>query len=117
MMLYKQGLLLSLVFILLHSYRTTAQDSLLTEVEKFGNNPGHLRMFIHAGKNANANTKPLVVVLHGCGQTASEVAQLTGWNKLADPMILFSRTAWDNLHTISSIVFISAAIIHIVLLS
>lgn len=84
MMLYKQGLLLSLVFILLHSYRTTAQDSLLTEVEKFGNNPGHLRMFIHAGKNGKTDARPLVVVLHGCGQTASEVAQLTGWNKLAD---------------------------------
>lgn len=29
-----------------------------------------------------------------------------------DPMILFSRTGWDNLHTWSSIAFISAALIH-----
>ncbi|MCX6054054.1 MAG: DUF4405 domain-containing protein [Chloroflexi bacterium] len=31
----------------------------------------------------------------------------------ADPMFLFSRIVWDNLHTWSSIAFISAAIIHL----
>ena len=32
-----------------------------------------------------------------------------------DPMILFSRTTWDLVHTWSGVVFISAAIIHFVL--
>jgi hypothetical protein len=31
---------------------------------------------------------------------------------IADPMILFSRTAWDIIHTWSGVVFISAALIH-----
>ncbi|KAF0109811.1 MAG: hypothetical protein FD147_2035 [Chloroflexi bacterium] len=32
-----------------------------------------------------------------------------------DPMFLFSRTAWDNLHIWSSVAFTSAAIIHFVI--
>lgn len=34
---------------------------------------------------------------------------------VADPMILFSRAAWDNLHTWSSVAFIIAAILHFVI--
>lgn len=34
---------------------------------------------------------------------------------IADPMILFSRTVWDIIHTCSGIAFISAALIHFVI--
>lgn len=36
-------------------------------------------------------------------------------NLTVDPMILFSRTVWDNLHTWSGVAFISAALIHFVI--
>jgi feruloyl esterase len=54
------------------------------EVKHFGNNPGQLKMFVYSDEqNKDSSLKPLVVVLHGCGQSAEEVARLTGWNKLA----------------------------------
>lgn len=53
------------------------------EVEDFGNNPGKLRMYIHIPKNLPEKA-PIVVALHGCSQTAEELAELTGWNVLAD---------------------------------
>lgn len=61
------------------------QPDSLMQVEHFGNNPGNLKMFVHTnGQKNDTSLKPLVIVLHGCGQTAAEVARLTGWNKLAD---------------------------------
>ena len=58
-------------------------DSLLP-VNHFGNNPGNLKMFVYSNEQKNIpSLKPLVIVLHGCGQSANEVARLTGWNKLA----------------------------------
>jgi poly(hydroxyalkanoate) depolymerase family esterase len=56
----------------------------LTEISDFGNNPGNLKMFVHANRPQDANKIPLVVVLHGCGETAKAVSKLTGWNKLSD---------------------------------
>lgn len=55
----------------------------MKEVEDFGNNPGKLRMYIHIPKNLPEKA-PIVVALHGCSQTAEELAELTGWNVLAD---------------------------------
>lgn len=58
------------------------RDSLLP-INHFGNNPGNLKMFVYANNiKKDTGLKPLVIVLHGCGQTAGEVANLTGWNKL-----------------------------------
>ncbi len=57
----------------------------LEQIENFGNNPGNLKMFVHNnGQNHDTILKPLVIVLHGCGQSAGDVSKLTGWNKLAD---------------------------------
>jgi len=53
------------------------------EVEHFGKNPGNLKMFIYNPVVAETTKKPLVIVLHGCTQNAKEVAELTGWDKLA----------------------------------
>lgn len=56
----------------------------LNEIVDFGNNPGKLKMFVYGKADSASQKKPLVIVLHGCGQSAQDVAELTGWNKLAD---------------------------------
>lgn len=53
------------------------------EVDNFGKNPGNLKMFIYNPVTAETTKRPLVIVLHGCTQNAKEVAELTGWDKLA----------------------------------
>ena len=55
----------------------------LTPVEDFGPNPGGLRMLVHAPP-ALPEGAGLVVVLHGCGQTAEAYAAGAGWIQLAD---------------------------------
>jgi poly(hydroxyalkanoate) depolymerase family esterase len=55
--------------------------SRLAEVHGFGSNPGALRMF----KYVPARPEPaLVVVLHGCTQTAASYDLGAGWSTLAD---------------------------------
>lgn len=73
--------------------------SQLIEVDRFGSNPGHLRMFVHEPVQASTESMPLVVVLHGCSQDAKSIAALTGWNKLADSLgfyLLFPQTRIYN---------------------
>lgn len=53
----------------------------LTETA-FSPNPGNLRMFSHVPPNMAAGA-PLVVLLHGCGQTAAGYDMGTGWSQLA----------------------------------
>lgn len=54
----------------------------LQEVQHFGRNPGHLRMleYVPAGL---APGSPLVVVLHGCFQTAEAFDRASGWSEIA----------------------------------
>ncbi|AKF11211.1 alpha/beta hydrolase family esterase [Sandaracinus amylolyticus] len=54
----------------------------LSEVSSFGANPGALRMMLYTPSSARAGA-PIVVVLHGCLQAASD-AERTGWSTLAD---------------------------------
>ncbi len=60
-----------------------SQRERLSEVTAFGSNPGHLRMlkFVPRGLCGPA---PLVVLLHGCGQTADAIDHGSGWSTLAD---------------------------------
>jgi len=60
----------------------TAAHATLAPVSNFGSNPGALNMYeyIPAGLPTG---RPLVVVLHGCTQTAANMEN-AGWNKLAD---------------------------------
>jgi poly(hydroxyalkanoate) depolymerase family esterase len=55
----------------------------LTQVTSFGSNPGNLVMykFVPGGLPTG---KPLVVVLHGCTQSATEYATRTEWENLAN---------------------------------
>ena len=57
--------------------------SRLHEVSGFGANPGALRMFTYL-PSAVKEGSPLVVVLHGCKQTAASYDLGAGWSQLAD---------------------------------
>ncbi len=54
----------------------------LDEVHGFGTNPGNLRMFRYLPPRLAADA-PLVVVLHGCTQTAAGYDLGAGWSTLA----------------------------------
>ncbi|HTR49563.1 MAG TPA: PHB depolymerase family esterase [Kofleriaceae bacterium] len=54
----------------------------LVQVTSFGSNPGSLQMYEYV-PTGMASGRPLVVVLHGCTQTASSMVE-AGWNALAD---------------------------------
>ena len=64
------------------AYDTTAA-SRLTEARGFGSNPGALRMFTYVPPRL-AEKPALVVVLHGCTQSAASYDRGTGWSTLAD---------------------------------
>ena len=53
----------------------------LTEVERFGSNPGALRMFKYVPIKPE---RALMVVLHGCNQSAASYDVGAGWSTLAD---------------------------------
>jgi poly(hydroxyalkanoate) depolymerase family esterase len=54
----------------------------IIEVTRFGSNPGGLRMFAFVPANLQ-QPRALVVVLHGCGQTAAGYEHGAGWSTLA----------------------------------
>jgi poly(hydroxyalkanoate) depolymerase family esterase len=56
-----------------------------SEVSNFGSNPGNLKMFKYIPKNL-ASSRPLVVALHGCTQSATTYDDETGWTQLADKL-------------------------------
>jgi poly(hydroxyalkanoate) depolymerase family esterase len=57
-------------------------SSPLVELRGFGTNPGNLRMFTFAPARLQ-QPRALVVVLHGCGQTAAGYDLGAGWSTLA----------------------------------
>jgi poly(hydroxyalkanoate) depolymerase family esterase len=61
---------------------SSAASTTITEVTGFGSNPGALTMFEHVPPALPAGA-PMVVVLHGCTETAASAAA-TGWNDVAD---------------------------------
>src|SRR6478735_7410909 len=70
---------LALVSILLAAH---SADAALTAVTGFGSNPGGLSMYEYVPAGLPAG-RPIVVVLHGCTQTAAAM-ESAGWNQLAD---------------------------------
>ena len=71
----------------------------LTALTGFGSNPGALRMFTYTPKNL-APSPALVVVLHGCTQSAASYDVGAGWSTLAERygfVLLFpEQTAANN---------------------
>lgn len=58
-------------------------SSSLTELTGFGNNPGNLKAWRYAPDGVTGKL-PLVVVLHGCTQTAHGFDAGSGWSALAE---------------------------------
>ncbi|MGB9170936.1 MAG: PHB depolymerase family esterase, partial [Bradyrhizobium sp.] len=73
----------------------------LVETEGFGTNPGDLRMFSFAPEELRSHPA-LVVVLHGCGQTAAGYDLGTGWSTLAKhygfALLMPEQRATNNAH-------------------
>ena len=67
------------------AYLDRATGFRISEIAAFGSNPGALRMLVHARARLPAG-RPLVVVLHGCGQQAAAFASASGWLALADEL-------------------------------
>jgi feruloyl esterase len=63
--------------------QTTPLSERISEQTDFGSNPGNLRMLKYIPEDLQSGS-PLVVVLHGCTQTAVGYDHGTGWSTLAD---------------------------------
>lgn len=73
----------TMLFLSLFSFFSRSQESGIEQIKDFGSNPGNLEMFQYVPENFKKNA-PLVIVLHGCTQSADTIALESGWNKLAD---------------------------------
>jgi poly(hydroxyalkanoate) depolymerase family esterase len=67
----------------IHAPHQDLDGTPLRERQAFGPNPGELRMFSYVPARLAADPA-LVVVLHGCTQTAAGYDQGSGWSTLAD---------------------------------
>ena len=78
--------------------RVPAGLTTVSEIASFGSNPGGLRMLVHARPRLRAG-RPLVIVLHGCGQQAAAFAVDSGWLALSDELgfaLLLPEQVHDN---------------------
>lgn len=85
------------LFLLLTSFQLISQNNLV-EITDFGINKGNLEMYVYKPTNNNMQV-PLVVVLHGCVQTANEISEQSGWNTLADSnnfMVIYPQQKVEN---------------------
>lgn len=86
----KEGMLKSTILSLLFTLTALSsawatKEVTLTEVTQFGSNAGELKMFYYAPKKLDPKAA-LVVVVHGCTQSAGEFDDETGWTALADKL-------------------------------
>lgn len=97
-------------------YSNAFGQASITEIKNFESNPGNLKFYFYSPKGSLkvSEKKPLVIVLHGCSQTAEIVSRQSGWNKLADEngfyvlypeQLFFNNTAscfnWFNPNDVS----------------
>jgi len=76
----------------------SATPSRLARLGSFGSNPGGLAAFCHVPPGLPAHA-PLVVVLHGCTQSAAGYDHGSGWSQLADRhgfALLYPEQAREN---------------------
>ncbi|MDF1672464.1 MAG: PHB depolymerase family esterase, partial [Vicingaceae bacterium] len=77
---------LLVIFLLFLSVYGVSQSD-ISRIEDFGENKGNLKMYSYIPKKLNTSKPvPLVFVLHGCTQSAEEIKNESGWNKLADSL-------------------------------
>jgi poly(hydroxyalkanoate) depolymerase family esterase len=86
----------------LAGYGRNITHSPLVEISEFGPNPGALRMYSFVPEHLSP-TPALVVVLHGCGQTAAGYDLGTGWSTLAErygfALLMPEQQASNNANT------------------
>jgi feruloyl esterase len=86
----------------LGAYGRSAVPSPLVEIGQFGTNPGALRMFSFVPEHLQ-RAPALVVVLHGCGQTAAGYDLGAGWSTLANrygfALLMPEQQASNNANT------------------
>ena len=71
-------------FTLARKSRTPAAPGRLARFDDFGSNPGQLNAWTFVPETTGSEqTLPLVVVLHGCTQTAAGYDRGSGWSELA----------------------------------
>ena len=70
-----------IIIICFNPSQTFTQE--LSEIQEFGRNPGNLELFVRLSPNKN---RPLVVILHGCSQSAKKTVELSGWDKLSQEL-------------------------------
>ncbi len=93
-----EKLLSALTAVQAWSEQVDSQENRLLEVSGFGSNPGELRMYSYVPERLPANA-PLVVVLHGCTQSAASYNKGSGWSTLADRYgfaLLLPQQQWNN---------------------
>ena len=93
----KKIISLKFIFIFSTLFNFVCANDLRT-VESFGDNPGHLQMMVYSPSGIKENA-PVVVVLHGCTQSARDFDDETGWIKLANDKkfhLLFPETNSSN---------------------
>ncbi|MCM8612792.1 PHB depolymerase family esterase [Accumulibacter sp.] len=93
-----EKLLTALAAVQAWSEQVDRQESRLREVSGFGSNPGELRMYEYLPA-ALPPQAPLVVVLHGCTQSAASYNKGSGWSTLADRhgfALLLPQQQWNN---------------------
>lgn len=81
-----------------HSNTCRGQNNILREVHNFGSNPGELRMWLYRPTGLTSKA-PLVVVLHGCSQSAQAYTAGAGWLELAERhgfAVLAPEQTWTN---------------------
>jgi poly(hydroxyalkanoate) depolymerase family esterase len=70
------------------------------EVDRFGSNPGKLRMLLQLPPRPPRPGAPLLVLLHGCGQDAQQFAAASGFAALAErlgaALVLPEQQAQNN---------------------
>jgi poly(hydroxyalkanoate) depolymerase family esterase len=66
----------------IHRQQNPVKGDPLSEISDFGSNPRQLRMSKFVPREL-PESSPLVVVLHGCQQTAQDINRGAGWSALA----------------------------------
>ncbi|MCM8594831.1 PHB depolymerase family esterase [Accumulibacter sp.] len=93
-----QKLLSALTAVQAWSEQVEKQEHRFAEVSDFGSNPGELKMLKYVPEGLPVGA-PLVVVLHGCTQSAASYNKGSGWSTVADRhgfALLFPQQNWNN---------------------
>jgi poly(hydroxyalkanoate) depolymerase family esterase len=93
------GFVLTLLVLLAPAATPARAAATLTQVTGFGSNPGALRMYAYVPDGLPAG-RPLIVALHGCGQSAAGYFGHAGWPRYADAyraaLVLPEQTSANN---------------------